>query len=236
MPGLTTATQIARAGAAKRVARLWLVLRALAIWPRYRNFSMVPTVQFVRNLVLCGELAPPGGCIVECGVWRGGMSAAMADMLPGRTHYLFDSFEGLPPASADLDGEKALAYQRANTDDNCRAERSFAETAMRMSRARQSHFVQGWFSDTVKRFAPAEPIAVLRLDGDWYELTMQCLTALFPRMMLGGLVLIDDYYHFDGCARAVHDYLSHERRRERIREFGRVCYLLKVGEPTFSVE
>jgi O-methyltransferase len=104
----------------------------------------------------------------------------MADILPGRFHLLFDSFEGLPPAT-DID-EAALSW-RKNTNsasyyDNCRAERGFAERAMRMSTGRRFKLVQGWFRDTLIEFTPKEPISVLRLDGDWYESTMQCLTAL----------------------------------------------------------
>ena len=73
-------------------------------------------------------------------------------MLPGRVHYLFDIFEGLPPAK-EIDGEAALQRQRNVSGpkyyDNCRAERSFAEQAMAMSRAKQFHLIKGWFSDTV---------------------------------------------------------------------------------------
>ena len=85
-------------------------LRALHICRRYRSYTMVPLRSYCANLMLCAALSPPRGLIVECGVWRGGMSAGIADMLPGRTHYLFDSFEGLPPATA-LDGEVAKRWQ-----------------------------------------------------------------------------------------------------------------------------
>jgi len=186
---------------------------------------------YVINIMLCADLAPVSGCIVECGVWRGGMSAGIADLLPGRVHFLFDSFEGLPPPQGELDGEKALAYARGEGEaaflDNCRAEQSQADTAMRMSAAKEFHLVAGWFSDTLKDFTPPEPIGVLRLDGDWYDSTIECLTALFPCVMPGGLILIDDYYDWDGCARAVHDYLSREKRVERIQNFHGVCYLVK---------
>src|SRR5690242_8677902 len=103
---------------------------------RYREFTMVPRGQYIDNLDLCMRRAPKSGCIVECGVWRGGMSAGMADVLPGRTQFLFDSFEGLPPAKEEVDGPAAIAYQRDKDwpqyHDNCRAEQSFAERAMQM--------------------------------------------------------------------------------------------------------
>jgi macrocin-O-methyltransferase TylF-like protien len=78
--------------------------RITRIYERYRTFTMIPPYIFESNLALCAEKAPDTGCIVEAGVWRGGMSAGMADMMPGRVHYLFDSFEGLPPAK-EIDGD-----------------------------------------------------------------------------------------------------------------------------------
>src|SRR5437763_4267208 len=80
------------------------------IYSRYREFTMIPHSVYIENLRLCERLAPKNGCIVECGVWRGGMSAGMADILPERVHYLFDSFEGLPPAK-EIDGLDALRWQ-----------------------------------------------------------------------------------------------------------------------------
>lgn len=95
---------------------------------------MTGILVFEANLRLCAALAPATGCIIECGVWRGGMSGGIADVLPGRTHFLFDSFEGLP-APTELDGEGAILYQRDTASlsyfDNCSAEISYAETAMK---------------------------------------------------------------------------------------------------------
>jgi O-methyltransferase len=203
------------------------IFQGLTIYRRYRDFTMVTPFTFARNLALCATKAPASGCIVECGVWRGGMSAGMADMLPGRLHLLFDSFEGLP-AVQDIDGEKAALWQStSNYLDNCRAERSYAERAMRMSAAKHCKLVEGWFSDTLDRFTPEEPIAVLRLDGDWYESTMQCLTALFPHVVPGGLIIIDDYFTWDGCSRAVHDYLSRTQALERLEGGDNLCFMVK---------
>jgi hypothetical protein len=64
--------------------------RALASYLRYRKFTMIQPIIYIRNLLLCVHKAPASGCIIEAGVWRGGMSAGIANMLPGRVHYLFD--------------------------------------------------------------------------------------------------------------------------------------------------
>src|ERR1700752_4096876 len=90
--------------------RLHAPIYHAAYW-RYRRFMMIRRHNYVKNLDACLRHAPKSGCIIECGTWRGGMSAGMADILPGRIHYLFDSFEGLPPATS-LDGERAVAYQQ----------------------------------------------------------------------------------------------------------------------------
>ena len=204
--------------------------KAIRVYKRYRTYTMIPPYVFESNLLLCEEKAPETGCIVEAGVWRGGMSAGIADMLPGRVHYLFDSFEGLPPAE-EIDGEAALKWQQNVTGptyyDNCRAERSFAEKAMAISSAKEVHIVQGWFNETVLGFVPSEPIAILRLDGDWYESTMQCLSGFYPYVMQGGLIILDDYYAWDGCAHALHDYLSAHKCADRIEKWRGVCYLIK---------
>jgi O-methyltransferase len=193
-----------------------------SLYRKYHDFTMIPEDVFADNLRLCHGLETIPGCVVECGVWRGGMSAAMAEVLgPGREYYLLDSFEGLPPAKA-IDGPSALAWQ-ANPEapsyyDNCRAEMAFAEEAMRRSGIPSHTLIKGWFTETLPTFRPTEPILLLRLDADWYESTMDCLDHLYPRVRDGGLIIIDDYYTWDGCSRAVHDFLSRNGHVVRIRQ------------------
>jgi O-methyltransferase len=171
------------------------------------------------------------GEIVECGVWRGGSSIAMLLAQLRRYGavrkkvYLLDSFEGLPPAT-NRDGPLAAAWQGDTTSpiyyDNCRASlEALRETLVALELPAQSwELVPGWFSDTVPGLADrlrTEGIALLRLDGDWYDSTLVCLEHLAPLVHEGGVVLIDDYYAWDGCARAVHDYLSRYDLAYRIR-------------------
>jgi len=204
------------------------------LYRKYRQHTMIPQPVFVDNLRLVRNHAPQAGAVVECGVWRGGMSGAVAELLgPQRDYYLFDSFEGLPEAQP-IDGAAALAWQHDTSSpayfDNCRAEMEHAGRAMRMSGAPRVHIVKGWFADTLKSFPPGERIAVLRLDGDWYESTMQCLTELYPRMCPNGLIIFDDYYAWDGCALAVHDYFSRMRLPCRMQQSRRgVSYTLAAA-------
>ena len=191
---------------------------------------MIPEATYVRNLRLAERVRDVPGCIVECGVWRGGMIAGIAELLgPERAYILFDSFEGLPPAQA-IDGPGALAWQADREGpayyDNCSAPLEAAQTAMGMSGARKVELVRGWFRDTMPAFTPAAPVALLRLDGDWYESTILSLTHLYPHMARRGLIVVDDYYTWDGCSRAVHEFLARESSDWRIDRFEEdVCVL-----------
>lgn len=192
---------------------------------------MIPRDAYVDNLFLARKVRHIPGCVVECGVWRGGMSAGLVSVLGAqREYFLFDSFEGLPPAE-EIDGKAALNWQQQKEAptyfDNCSASPDFAECAMTRSGVKSFHLVKGWFKDTLPGFTPPEPIALLRLDGDWYDSTIVCLELLFKYVAPGGLIVLDDYYAWDGCARALHDFLSRHSAVERIRNLSNVCYLQK---------
>jgi len=201
------------------------------IYSRFRDFTMIPREMYVNNLLLAERVKRVPGCVVECGVWRGGMSAGIASMLgPARRYFLYDSFDGLPPAKA-IDGQKALEWQKntqsPNYHDNCSAPPEFARRAMTLAGATSFELVQGWFHETLPGKQIDGPIALLRLDGDWYESTMICLEHLFDQVTPGGLVILDDYYAWDGCSRALHDFLSRRSAVERVRNLGNFCYLEK---------
>jgi O-methyltransferase len=192
---------------------------------------MIPAHVFSSNLKLATRVAAIPGCVVECGVWRGGMSAGIATVLgPSRTYYLCDSFEGLP-AAKPIDGATAIAWQKNTKSpafyDNCSAPEHFAEDAMKISEAPSFHLVKGWFNQTLPSLQTDSPIALLRLDGDWYDSTMDCLTALYHKVPRGGLIILDDYYSWDGCCRALHDFLSSNSLPDRIRSQDEVCYIIK---------
>ena len=215
-----------------RRARIRVVARRLFV--KYRSSTMVPSRAFVANLeIMTMHLRNPAlrsGAIVECGTWRGGMSAAMIEIGgPDRDYFFFDSFTGLPPAQ-EIDGTAALAWQ-ADTDspryyDNCTASvEEFKQTiASTGAIAEHIHVFKGLFQDTLPTLNPPK-IAVLRLDADWYDSTILCLGKFWDYMLPGGLVLIDDYYTWDGCSRAVHDFLAQRKATERICQASSLAYL-----------
>lgn len=202
-----------------------------SLFRRFQSFTMVPKALFTANLELARRVQNVAGSVVECGVWRGGMIAAVASVLgPERHYYLFDSFQGLPPAK-EIDGPSALHWQAAKDDpayhENCAAPSSYATQAMKRAGTTSFTLAEGWFDSTLPNFEPEKPIAFLRLDGDWYDSTMTCLTSLYDHLSPGAMVIIDDYLTWDGCARAVHDFLSHRSATERLREHLGVTYFIK---------
>lgn len=201
-----------------------------SLYKKYASYTMIPENYYEVNLKVAEKALKVTGEVVECGVWRGGMIAGIAELLgKERQYYLFDSFEGLPEPK-EVDGEAAINWQK-NTEgelyyDNCKAEIEFAEHAMKMAGA-PFQCVKGWFDQTVSGYSGGT-IALLRLDGDWYDSTMVCLKNLFPKVATGGVIIIDDYYTWDGCSRAVHDYLSEMKSISRINSgAGKVAYIIK---------
>lgn len=207
--------------------------RLADIYRRFSAFTMISEQDFVNTLRLAERVNGIEGCVVQCGVWKGGMGAGLASVIEGgRQYFLFDSFQGLPLAR-DIDGLAAKVWQ-ANTNgptyyDNCRASLEDARSAMKLSGTNKYELFEGWFEDTLPAFVPPEPIAFLHLDADWYESTLICFEQLFDRVAVGGLIVLDDYYVWDGCSRAVHEFLTKRQAVERVRNLGNLCYLEKVG-------
>ena len=210
-----------------------IMARPAALYAKYKHATMIPPAVFRANIELvCNYIQgyPPDAAVIECGCWRGGMSAALVEIGgPDRDYYFFDSFEGLPPAK-DIDGPAALAYQADKTSpsyhNNCTASLEEFRATMASLDAR-IYPVKGFFDKTFPSFDPPS-VAVLRLDADWYDSTMLCLRKFWDHMVPNGLILIDDYYTWDGCSRAVHDFLSERKAPERISQKGEgLAYIVK---------
>lgn len=156
------------------------------------------------------------GDLVECGVWRGGSMGMMAlahrryGRLP-RQLRLFDAWGDWPDPTPDdgLQYRDLLAGTLVKADNRgaLAACRELLESVVGFPPER-IHYEQGLFGETIPRAAPhIEAIALLRLDGDWYESTKLALAHLFPKVAPGGIVVIDDYGSCDGCRRAVDEFL-----------------------------
>jgi O-methyltransferase len=151
------------------------------------------------------------GDLIECGVWRGGACILMRAVLAAygdetRCVWLADSFQGVPrPDPAKYKADKGVRTKPVA------GILAVPETEVRANFQRygllddQVRFLAGWFKDTLHD-APIDRIAVLRLDGDLYESTIQALDALYPRLSSGGFCIIDDYHAVKPCRQAVTDY------------------------------
>jgi hypothetical protein len=184
------------------------------------------------------------GAIVECGVWRGGsMMAVIRTLLAAgdttRELFLFDTFEGMTePGANDVtrEGTPASALMRDASKDDAESIWCYAsldEVRRNLDEMgypkEKLHYVQGKVEDTIPGAAPGQ-IALLRLDTDWYESTHHELIHLYPRLSAGGVLIVDDYGHWQGSRRAVDEWIEQTGVRillNRIDYTGRVA--VKVG-------
>jgi len=150
------------------------------------------------------------GDLIETGVWRGGACIYMRAILlahgiKDRRVLVADSFEGVPPPNA----EKYPADE--GSQFHAASELAVPLEEVRSNFARygllddQVVFLKGLFRDTLPN-APVERLAVLRLDGDMYESTMDALVNLYDRVSPGGFVIVDDYNDWMSAHRAVMDF------------------------------
>src|SRR5262245_8503424 len=201
------------------------------LYRKYKDQTMLGRTEYITNLALAASVTAPG-CVIECGVWKGGTTAGMAEVLgPAREYFLFDSFQGHVDPQP-IDGPAAFDWRADKTGpwyfDNAVVGPEEADAAMKRSGARRYRLVKGWFEDTLASFTPPSPIAILRIDCDWYAPTLTCLRALFPHVAEDGIVIADGYPAWDGYARAFHEYLANYRGTARLKQFqGRLYYVVK---------
>ncbi len=165
--------------------------------------TMVSRPRLISLAHHCTNLAGQGA-LVECGVARGGCLAMMALMAKGRSDvWGFDSFAPMPEQTPEDDGvgEEWVGWQAADVAQ--------VDTTLSLFELDRStiHVVPGWFEDTLEaQRDQIGPIAVLRLDNDWYRSTRYCLETLYDQVIPGGAVILDDYYEFPGCRRATDEF------------------------------
>ncbi len=189
--------------------------------PEYRHIGLDhPTVAHtmigmkrLNNIQFCVEDVIKRnipGDLIETGVWRGGATILMRALLKAyeettRKVWVADSFEGLPPPNTEkYPSDKGhnlfkIDYLAVSLEE---VRNNFRKYGLL---DHQVVFLKGLFSATLPT-APIEKLSVLRLDGDLYESTMDALTTLYPKLSIGGYIIIDDYGAMPPCAEAVNDY------------------------------
>jgi O-methyltransferase len=203
--------------------------RERAIIAEVRPYTMISPERLLANMDAVAyvvERRIPGG-LVECGVWRGGSVLAMIRTLQhlgiaDRDVYLFDTFEGMTaPTDADtspIDEPAIETWKSAEGSGEKPWDNFFRAEVFNLDDVRsllldtgypseRIHFVVGQVEHTLPAQAP-DQVAVLRLDTDWYDSTKHELLHLYPRLSPGGVLIVDDYGHWDGSRKAVEEYLS----------------------------
>jgi O-methyltransferase len=181
------------------------------IWPQFAHtmigFPRLNNLQMcVQNVI---EQNIPGD-LIETGVWRGGSCIFMRSILKAygvtdRTVWVADSFAGLPPP--DVEKAPADAGDKLHTYSELAISLETVQEHFRLYGLldNQVKFLKGWFKDTLPT-APIGKLAVARLDGDMYESTMDGLTNLYPKLSVGGYLIVDDFNAVAACRQAVEDY------------------------------
>ena len=171
------------------------------------GLKRLDNVQFCVESALAD--AVPGD-LMETGVWRGGTTIFMrailkAHQITDRKVWVADSFQGLPPPNEELfpadkgDAHHEQSHLAVSVEQ---VKHNFERYGLLDD---QVEFLRGWFRDSLPT-APVKQLAVLRLDGDMYESTMDGLKHLYPKLSPGGYLIVDDYGYLESCRQAVHDY------------------------------
>jgi hypothetical protein len=181
-----------------------------------RVATLINAVEYITKCKIPGNIA-------ECGVWRGGSMMAVARALMShadlsRHLYLYDTFEGMSePTEHDrlysgASAKSLLDRAPVGTGIWCLASIEDVRTNMLSTGYPEEkvHFIKGKVEETLPFVLP-DPLALLRLDTDWYESTKHELIHLFPLLDSRGILILDDYGHWQGARRAVDEYFSEHK-------------------------
>ncbi len=190
-------------------------------WP-INGYTMIG-LKRLNNIQFCIEEVIKNkveGDFIETGVWRGGaciFAKALFEIYnENRKVWVADSFKGLPKPNITL-------YPEDEGDDLYSLEQLRISKEQVMNNFKRFDllddnvkFLEGWFKDTLPT-APIEKLAIVRLDGDMYESTMDGLNHLYHKLSSGGFIIIDDYGVIPACKKAVHDFRDEHGITEEIK-------------------
>lgn len=208
-------------------------VRPFTITSNERIFSLIESVRHVLKRGIAGD-------IVECGVYKGGSMMAVAltlaqESVTDRNLYLYDTFEGMPkPGVEDVDAwgepasksfEQMRRSEKSSSWVNCSMEAVRAAMLSTNYPEDRIHLIKGLVEETLPP-GNSSPIALLRLDTDWYRSTLHELNTLYPLVAEGGIVLIDDYGHYAGAKQAVDEFFSQRKESPFLHRVDYTCRLL----------
>jgi O-methyltransferase len=209
--------------------------------------SMLPATRLdnIRDCIMTILRDGIPGDLIETGVWRGGACIYMRGVLKSsgindRTVWVADSFEGLPEPDASQHPREAeffhspllqKGYQRmaASLEEVKCNFQAFGLLDQNVS------FIKGWFEQTLPN-APIKKLALLRVDGDYYQSTMAALNALYDRISPGGFVIVDDYGEdlWTNCREAVDDFRQSKNITEAMQRVDSKCVFWQKKSVVFA--
>lgn len=192
--------------------RLFNKYKKYTMTSKQRMLALYNSVHYIRDNNIIGDF-------VECGVWKGGSSMLMIDLIKklalDKNAYMFDTFTGMTnPSIHDVDhkGISASTYlNQVEKYPNVAAKSLLEDVTFYFKKenllSERCHFIKGDVLDTIPLNSP-EKISILRLDTDWYKSTYHELLHLYPKLVSGGILIVDDYGHWKGAKKAVDEYFD----------------------------
>ena len=194
-----------------------------------RMYVLYKAVEYIVKAKIPGDF-------VECGVWKGGSTMVIAYTLlkikdTKRKIYLYDTYEGMPGLTKEdktfYNNKVAKGISNRNRKDKKWLFSSLEEVKKNMFSTRYPSkniiFVKGKVEDTIPKTMPSK-ITLLRLDTDWYESTKHELIHLYPKLLKGGVLIIDDYGHWAGSKKATDEYF-----KKKLILLNRIDYSGRIG-------
>lgn len=197
----------------------------------------------LAELAIANEANGVEGIVVEAGCALGGSALVIASAKsPERPFYIFDVFGLIPPPSSKdgadvheryrliaageasgIDGQKYYGYE---SDLQRKVTQTFTEFELDLA-DHQIHLVPGRYQEVMQI---ETPVALAHIDCDWYDSVLTCLTQIAPNLSPGGTIVIDDYYVWSGCRKAVDDYFSGPQREPFRFVNGRRLHIIRATE------
>ena len=196
--------------------KLYNLCKPFTMTSTERMYSLYKAVNYIVENNIPGDF-------VECGVWKGGSALLIAQMLSDknivdRKVILYDTYEGMSePTEQDKNivGEPAASLLQESSieiQDSIWCYSSFEEVKHNLLLSGLLPeciiMIKGKVEDTIPTQLPTKSISLLRLDTDWYESTKHEMNYLYPLLNKNGVLIIDDYGHWEGCRKAVDEYVS----------------------------
>lgn len=183
-----------------------------------QSYTMVTQERLENLAAVCEYLNAhqiPGD-FVECGTYKGGTAAIIAQHLNQTRHlWLYDSFEGLPDAT-EKDGNYAHEWV-----GKCVAAEEHVREVLQLVGVREEDFTiqKGWFESTFKQKLPQQ-VSLLHCDADWYDSVLLVLETFYPMIPVGGVIVLDDFGYWEGCREAFYEFCDRHNERPLLERIG----------------